>query len=69
MPTVSNSQVPVLLTTKQAAMALAISPRKLWGLTAGGEIVSLRIGRAVRYESSALSEFIEKIKRSGGPKP
>jgi excisionase family DNA binding protein len=50
---VSTSE-PLLLTPRQAAEALAISPRKLWGLTAAGTIPAVRIGRLVRYSSDDL---------------
>lgn len=48
----------LLLTPQQAAEALAISARKLWALTAAGEVPHLRIGRCVRYPAGALSEWI-----------
>jgi len=52
----------LLMTAKEAARALAISPRKLWSLTAGGKIRAVRIGRSVRYDPADLSEWIEKQK-------
>lgn len=51
-----------LLTPKHAAERLAISPRKLWSLTASGDIKCLRIGRSVRYDLASLSEFLETLK-------
>jgi len=48
-----------LLTPQQAADALAISPRKLWSMTAGGEIPCVRIGRLVRYDLADLREWID----------
>lgn len=48
----------LLLTPNQAAEALAISPRMLWGLTASGEMPSVRIGRCVRYSVDELREWI-----------
>jgi len=53
---------PNLLTPKHAAERLAISPRKLWSLTASGDIKCLRIGRSVRYDLASLSEFLETLK-------
>lgn len=44
----------LLLTTKQAADALAISERKLWELTNCGTIRAVRIGKAVRYATATL---------------
>ena len=55
----------LLLTPPQAAQALAISPRKLWGLTANGEIPHLKIGRLVRYAIYDLERWIE-ARRKGG---
>ena len=56
-PTSPNS-LQLLLTPRQAARALAISPRKLWGMTARREIRHLRIGRLVRYAVSDLRQWI-----------
>jgi excisionase family DNA binding protein len=47
-----------LLTPKQAAERLAISPRKLWSLTASGDVSCCRIGRSVRYSVDDLAAFI-----------
>ena len=55
----------LLLTPKQAAEALAISPRKLWAMTASGEISHLRIGRSVRYPIDDLRQMIEDQKTGG----
>jgi excisionase family DNA binding protein len=52
----------LLLTAQQAAKALAISPRTLWSLTDSGEIPSVRIGRAVRYDPVDLRTWIEARK-------
>lgn len=49
----------LLLTPQQAAEALAISPRKLWGMTASGEIPHIRIGRSVRYPVDDLRRWID----------
>ena len=53
---------PRLLRSDDAARALAISPRKLWALTAGGEVPCVRIGRAVRYDTADLQEWIDEHK-------
>ncbi|HJN09778.1 MAG: helix-turn-helix domain-containing protein [Pirellulaceae bacterium] len=50
----------LLLTPKQAAEALSISPRKLWAMTASGEIPHLRIGRCVRYPVDDLQGWISR---------
>lgn len=52
----------VLLTPKEAAATLGISPRKLWSLTASGDVPCLRIGRSVRYDAADLADFVETLK-------
>ena len=66
----SNSQPEaakptLLLSPNQAAEALAISPRKLWDMTASGEVPSIRIGRSVRYSVDDLRQWIDD-QRGGG---
>lgn len=56
---------PLLMTPSEASLALAISPRKLWGMTASGEIPHLRLGRCVRYPVDGLQRFIEERKKGG----
>jgi excisionase family DNA binding protein len=48
----------LLLTASQAADSLAISPRKLWGMTTSGEIPHIRLGRCVRYPVTDLEQWI-----------
>jgi excisionase family DNA binding protein len=55
----------LLLTPKQAAKALAISPRKLWGMTASGEVPHIRMGRSVRYPLHELQAWIDDRKNGG----
>jgi len=55
----------LLLTPQQVAKALEISPRKLWGMTASGEIPHLRIGRSVRYSVDALQAWIDARQKGG----
>ena len=55
----------LLLTAKQAAEALAISPRKLWGMTASGEIPHVRVGRLLRYPVADLEEWIREHTKGG----
>jgi excisionase family DNA binding protein len=59
----------LLLTPKQAAEALAISPRKLWAMTASGEISHIRLGRCVRYSIRDLEAEIERRKKKKGGQP
>jgi excisionase family DNA binding protein len=58
----------MLLTVRQAAEALQISERKLWSMTASGEIPRVRIGRSVRYDPIDLRAWIE-AQKTGGPRP
>jgi excisionase family DNA binding protein len=52
----------LLLTSQQAAEALAICPRNLWSLTKAGEIQCVRIGRLVRYDPVDLQQWINARK-------
>jgi excisionase family DNA binding protein len=55
----------MLLTSDEASRYLAISPRKLWGMTASGQIPHVRIGRCVRYSVEDLQRWIDQRKRGG----
>ena len=55
----------LLLTPLEAAKALAISPRKLWGMTASGEIPSIRLGRCLRYPADQLQRWIDDQVKGG----
>ena len=60
----------VLMTAKEAAKVLAISPRTLWGLTKSGQIPCVRInGWTVRYDPADLNGWIEKQKNKPAPPP
>ena len=63
--TPTASTPALLLNPAQAAEALAISPRKLWAMTASGEIPHVRLGRSVRYPVADLEQWIEE-QRNGG---
>ncbi|MFP6667127.1 MAG: helix-turn-helix domain-containing protein [Pirellulales bacterium] len=65
MPGSGPSKPALLLKPRQAAESLAISPRKLWALTASGEIPHVRIGRCVRYDFADLQQWIADHKRRG----
>lgn len=56
-----------LLTEREAARVLAVSPRTLWSLRADGQIPHLRIGRSVRYVPADLLEWIEQRKEQCDP--
>ena len=53
----------LLVTPREASRALSISERKLWQMTADGEISCVRIGRAVRYEVADLRVLIAQQKK------
>ena len=48
----------LLLTERQAARALALSPRMVWSLRKSGKLRFVRIGTAVRYSYSDLQDFV-----------
>jgi hypothetical protein len=50
----------LLLSPKEAALALRISPRLLWSLTKSGEIPCVRLSRCVRYAPAALQRWIDE---------
>jgi excisionase family DNA binding protein len=56
--------VPLLLTPREAARALAIGERTLWSLTRRGEIPVVRIGRAVRYDPRDLDVYVQAQKQT-----
>lgn len=55
----------LLYTAKEAQQSLSISARKLWSMTASGEIKHVRCGRCVRYDIADIREFIESNKKGG----
>jgi excisionase family DNA binding protein len=55
----------LLLTSKEASIALGISEKTLWNLTKAGIIPAVRIGRLVRYDPEDLKKFIHKRKEAG----
>jgi excisionase family DNA binding protein len=68
-PEAAPAVEPLLLTAPEAARALAVSPRTLWARTRSGEIVSVRIGRSVRYAREDLAAYVERLRaqaRRGG---
>lgn len=62
-----NRPERLLLSAKESSRALAISPRKLWGMTASGEIPHIRLGRCVRYPIDDIQHWIDEQKRGGQP--
>lgn len=49
---------PLLMTPREAANALRISPRKLWQITDEGQLPCVRIGRCRRYCIADLEAWI-----------
>ncbi len=62
VPDTSSQKIKLLLKPSDAAEAISISPRKLWAMTASGEIPCVRFGRSVRYDPADLREWIESQK-------
>jgi len=56
------TESPALLTIKQTAVMLSLSPRKVWELTSTGEMPVVRAGRAVRVHRRDLEAWIEANK-------
>jgi hypothetical protein len=54
-----------LLTAREAAGLLRLSPRKLFLLTKKGEVPVVRFDRAVRYSRDDLLKVIEQRKTGG----
>ena len=58
--------VRLLLSSKQAAQALAISERTLWDLRKNGEISSITVGKkSIRFPVAGLERYIaEQVEKS-----
>jgi excisionase family DNA binding protein len=54
----------LLLTVKEAAQALALSERTVWGLLDAEAIESVRIGRARRIPRQALDAYIDTLRNT-----
>jgi excisionase family DNA binding protein len=54
---------PLLLNPRQAAAALNICERTLFELTKAGQLPTIRIGRAVRYDRVDLQRWIDETKQ------
>ncbi|MEL6396613.1 MAG: helix-turn-helix domain-containing protein [Planctomycetota bacterium] len=59
---VGGSTGKLLLTEREAAAVLSISPRKLWELRMCRKIPCIRFGRAVRYDPEDLTAWIKSNK-------
>ncbi len=66
---VSGGTTRLALRPRDAAIALSMSPRKLWELTQRGEIPHVREGRMVLYPVAALEAWLmtpQQSTRRGG---
>lgn len=48
-----------LLTAREVAVLLKLKPQRVYELARGGKIPSVRVGRQVRFDESALRHWIE----------
>ena len=55
-----------LLTPGETALRLGLSRSRVYALAAAGEIPSVKVGRAVRFEPRDVERFIREHRR--GPK-
>ncbi|QOV90572.1 helix-turn-helix domain-containing protein [Humisphaera borealis] len=51
-----------LMSSREAATFLAISPRTLWTIVDRGELAAVKIGRSVRFDPADLIAFVERAK-------
>jgi hypothetical protein len=69
LPPSEAAEIPILrllLIARDAAKALSVSERTLWGLThPRGPIPVVKFGRAVRYDARDLAAFIDRAKEGG----
>ena len=61
----TTARNPMLLTPREAAETLAISPRTLWTRTNCGELPCVRIGRSVRYRPESLRDWLAEREQTG----
>ncbi len=64
-----GSKAALLVTAREAALMLAVSPRKLWAMTFEETpgLPYVRCGRLVRYSPDDLCQWID-VQRKGGSK-
>jgi len=56
---------PLVVSAREAANLLGVSPRTIWSLTASGELPHARIGRRVVYPVAELEQWLESRSRDG----
>lgn len=52
----------LLLTEVETAQLLGVSQRKVWGLADSGELPTVKVGRAKRYDRRDIEAWIERSK-------
>lgn len=52
-----------LLTYREAANVLGVTPRTVWSLVQAGTLPAVRFGRTVRIDPTDLRRFIDRAKR------
>lgn len=62
-----STQAPLLVTAREAARMLAVSPRKLWAMTFEETpgLPYVRCGRLVRYSCNDLRAWIDTRRHRG----
>ena len=62
-----ETKTPLLVDARDAARLLAVSPRKLWGMTFEEEpgLPYIRCGRLVRYPVADLRRWVESHRQGG----
>ena len=57
---------PLLVSIREAARLLSISPNTAWSLLASGQLHPVRIGRRTLVARTTLDAFIADLQRNGG---
>lgn len=57
---------PLLVSIREAARLLSISPNTAWSLLASGQLNPVRIGRRTLVARTTLDAFIADLQRNGG---
>jgi excisionase family DNA binding protein len=53
-----------LLTYREAATVLGVTPRTVWTLVQAGTLPAVRFGRSVRIDPADLRRFIDRAKQA-----
>ncbi len=60
-PSIPSTANPLLVSVREAARLLAVSPNTVWSLLAKGKIKSVRLGRRTLVASAELHAFIGRL--------